>query len=173
MSDEITVTCPRCGHGIPDEGPTACVECGWSMEGGPEAGVPMTLNQKSVMLRDLVIFQVKLFLDGVKDLVLMPVALGAFLLDILPQSSARTGRNFYAVMRAGERFDLWLNLYDATKRVDARRDGLFGESLAGANNLIGQVEQAVRQTVEVGKEKVDAMQQKKRQSGDDDESGAG
>jgi hypothetical protein len=35
------------------------------------------------------------------------------------------------------------------------------------------VEQAVRQTVEVGKEKVEAMQQKKRQSGDDDESGAG
>ncbi len=169
MSDELTVTCPRCGHGIREEEATACPECGWSMEAA-EVGVPVILNQKGVMLRDLVIFQVKLFLDGVKDLVLMPVALGAFLLDILPRSSARTGQNFYAVMRAGERFDLWLNLYDATKRVDAGRDGLFGESLAGANNLIGQVEQAVRQTVELGKEKVEAMQQK-RQSGDDDESG--
>lgn len=148
-----------------------CAECGWSTEGS-EAGVPMKLNQKSVMLRDLVIFQVKLFLDGVKDLVLMPLSLGAFLLDILPQSSARTGRNFYAVMRAGERFDLWLNLYDATRKVDPGRDGLFGESLAGANNLIGQVEQAVRQTVEVGKETVEAMQQK-RKSEDSEGSGQG
>lgn len=169
MNEETTGTCPRCGHAIRDDGATACPECGWST-GASEAGVPMTLNQKSVMLRDLVIFQVKLFLDGVKDLVLMPLALGAFLLDILPQSSARTGRNFYAVMRAGERFDLWLNLYDASKRVDAGRDGLFGQSLAGANNLIGQVEQAVRQTVEVGKEKVDAMHQK-RHHGADEESG--
>ncbi len=170
MADDVTTTCPRCGTGMAARH-SECAECGWSTEGS-EAGVPMTLNPKSVMLRDLVIFQVKLFLDGVKDLVLMPLSVGAFLLDILPQSSARTGRNFYAVMRAGERFDLWLNLYDATRRVDPGRDGLFGESLAGANNLIGQVEQAVRQTVEVGKETVEAMQQK-RKSEDSEGSGQG
>lgn len=168
MAEEITTTCPRCGTGMADEH-AVCPKCGWSTEDS-EAGVPMTLNQKSVMLRDLVIFQVKLFLDGAKDLVLMPLSLGAFLLDILPRSSARTGRNFYAVMRAGEKFDLWLNLYDATRRVDPGKDGLFGESLAGANNLIGQVEQAVRQTVEVGKEKVEAIQHKRKS---DDPPGSG
>jgi len=72
----------------------------------------------------------------------------------IPRAGRRTGRTFYSVLRAGEKFDLWLNLYDASKTVDAASDGLFGESLAGANNLVGKIEQAVRQTVEVGRDTV-------------------
>ncbi len=161
MNEPIpSVTCARCGAVLATDDSRPCPRCGWSGE-SEASGVPVTLDQKQVMLRDLVIFQVKLFLDGVKDLILVPLSIGAFLFDILPRSGKRAGRNFYAVMRAGEKFDLWLNLYDASRQVDARTDGLFGESMAGANNLIGKVEEAVRQTVEVGKETVEHVRSRK------------
>jgi len=154
MSEPSLVsTCARCGRTLPDGELDACPECGWSLA-GEVSGVPMPLDQKKVMFRDLLILQLKLFLDGAKDLVLAPLSVVAFLWDIIPRSGKSTGRTFYRVLRAGEKFDLWLNLYNASKKVDAASDGLFGESLAGANNLVGKIEEVVRQTVEVGVETV-------------------
>ena len=154
MSDHVpTVTCTRCGRALPDEPHDACPECGWSLV-AEASGVPMPLDQKKVMFRDLLILQLKLVLDGLKDLVLAPLSVVAFLWDIVPRTGRRTGQTFYSVLRVGEKFDLWLNLYDASRKVDAASDGLFGESLAGANNLVGKIEEAVRQTVEVGMDTV-------------------
>ncbi|HEX6308734.1 MAG TPA: hypothetical protein VFZ69_11130 [Longimicrobiales bacterium] len=97
-------------------------------------------NAKSVLIRDLVIFQLKLALDGLKDLVLSPVSLGAAALDIL-SPGARPGHRFYAVMTLGERFDRWLNLFGAAEQADASEDGLFGRSRAGSNALAGWLEE--------------------------------
>lgn len=115
------------------------------------------------MFRDLLVFQLKLVLDGLKDVVLAPLTVGAFLWDLIP-SRREPGKTFYAVVRAGERFDSWLSLYSATQRADPRTDGLFGESLAGANNLIGQVEKVVRQTVEVGTDTVQQARARREES---------
>lgn len=94
-----------------------------------------------VILRDLAIFQIKLFLDGLKDIVLSPAALVAAGLGIL-FGGKRRGRLFYFVLRVGERFDLWLNLFGASERADM--DGLFGGSKAGTDSYLGQLEQSVR-----------------------------
>lgn len=103
-----------------------------------------------VILRDLVIFQVKLALDGLKDLVLAPASLGAALFDILFPGST-PGSRFYAVMRMGERFDRWLSLFAAADKADAGRDGLFGASRAGSGSLLGKLEEIV-----LGYEEVEA-----------------
>lgn len=94
---------------------------------------------RKVLLRDLIIFQLKLLLDGLKDVVLSPLAIGAVALDILAPGD-RTGRSFYAVMRLGERFDSWLNLFGAADRASADRGGLFAESRAGSDSLLGHLE---------------------------------
>ncbi|HEX6132862.1 MAG TPA: hypothetical protein VFZ24_02690 [Longimicrobiales bacterium] len=99
-------------------------------------------NAKSVLVRDLIIFQIKLVLDGLKDLALSPVSIGAALLDIV-SPGPRPGHRFYAVMTLGERFDRWLNLFGASERADASDDGLFGRSRAGSNALIGWLEELV------------------------------
>jgi hypothetical protein len=78
-----------------------------------------------VLLRDLVIFQVKLVLDGIKDIVLAPVSIGAAVVDLL-LPGRRLGHRFYAVMEVGERYDQWLNLFGEARAADAHRDGLFG-----------------------------------------------
>lgn len=95
-----------------------------------------------VVLRDLAIFQVKLVLDGAKDIFLGPMALGAAALDILLPGDA-PGQRLYAVMRVGERFDRWLSLFAAAEKADAYDDGLFGASRAGSSSLLGRLEEII------------------------------
>jgi hypothetical protein len=98
------------------------------------------------MFRDLIIFLVKLAIDGLKDLALMNLAIGAAILDVLAGGGKRP-RLFYSVLRLSERFDLWLNLNGAIERMDAGEageDGLFGASTAGSDSLLGKIEQLVR-----------------------------
>ena len=97
---------------------------------------------KLVVLRDLAIFQFKLMLDGLKDVTLSPVAIAAATADVVFPGE-RVGHRFYAVMRLGERFDRWLNLFGAADKADATRDGLFGASRAGSDTLLGRLEAMV------------------------------
>ena len=48
------------------------------------------------------------------------------------------------MLSLAERFDLWLNLYGASMRAPDSGDGLFGASRAGANTMLGKLEQMVR-----------------------------
>jgi hypothetical protein len=95
-----------------------------------------------VILRDLGIFQVKLVVDGAKDIVLAPLSLVAAALDLLFPGS-QPGRRFYAVMRVGERFDRWLSLFSAADKANAHEDGLFGASRAGSRTMLGKIEALV------------------------------
>jgi len=97
---------------------------------------------RPVLIRDFLIFQLKLVLDGFKDVSLFWVGLGAVVIDLF--FGGRRKRIFYKVMRLGERIDLWLNLHGAITRAEESGDGLFGGSKAGSDSLIGQIEQAVR-----------------------------
>jgi len=99
-------------------------------------------RDRSIIVRDLLIFQLKLFLDGLKDVVISPVAIGAAALDIL-FPTARRGSRFYAVMGAGERVDRWLNLFGASERAADHEEGLFGASRAGSDTMLGRLESYV------------------------------
>ncbi|UCC73826.1 MAG: hypothetical protein JSV86_04495 [Gemmatimonadota bacterium] len=94
-----------------------------------------------VILRDLFLFQLKLFLDGLIDVTLAPLSIGAAIVEIF-FGGERRGRLFYAILRFGERADLWLNLYGASRGADT--DGLFGGSKAGSDTLLGEIEELVR-----------------------------
>jgi hypothetical protein len=103
----------------------------------------MTINRaRWVVMRDLLIFQVKLALDGLKDIVLMPLSLTAAAIDIF-FPGPRLGHRFYAVITLGERFDGWLSLFGAANTADASRDGLFGASRAGSASMLGRLEAIV------------------------------
>ncbi len=100
-------------------------------------------RETMVATRDLLIFGVKLWIDTGKDAVLFFGAIGAFAADILFRREGDR-RLFYKLMRAGEKFDHYLNLHGAVKRADPAKDGLFGASKAGSDTLLGQMEMIVR-----------------------------
>lgn len=110
---------------------------------------------REILFRDLIIFQIKLFLDGLKDIVTSQIALGAAVIDFLAPGPC-TGRRFYAVMGMAERFDRWLSLYGAAEKAAADEDGLFGASKAGTSTLLGRIEEWLTGRIEVDAAEGDA-----------------
>jgi hypothetical protein len=102
--------------------------------------VPGTGTPPLVLIRDLVLFFIKLTLDGMKDVMLMWLSVMAVIGDLIIGGSRR-GRLFYAVMQLGERIDLWLNVYGPARRAALNPDGLFGESRAGEDSYMGKMEE--------------------------------
>ncbi len=96
-----------------------------------------------VSIRDFLIFQLKLAVDGMKDGFVFVVSFFAFGIDLV--FKLHGGRRYFPrLMRVSERFDLWLNLHSAVEHMDDTDDGLFGASEAGSDTLLGQIEQVVR-----------------------------
>lgn len=105
----------------------------------------MVMATRGVTLRDFLIFQLKIWLDGMKDVVVIGLSTGALVLDFIA-GKGRRPRLFYSVVRVSERFDRWLNIHGAVERLETAEtdDGLFGVSTAGEDTLLGQIEQLVR-----------------------------
>jgi len=66
------------------------------------------------LLRDVVVFQVKLAMEAVLDLTLIPVSLVAAALDLV-LGNWRRPRWFHAVLRFGERCERWIDLWGVAK----------------------------------------------------------
>ncbi len=100
--------------------------------------------KRSVLVRDFVIFALKLTIDGLKDVALLQIASIAALADLL--RGRDKPRLFYRVVQLSEKFDLWLNLNGAVDELERGEtdDGLFGASKAGSDTLLGKLEGLVR-----------------------------
>lgn len=82
-------------------------------------------------MRDVVVFQGKLMLDGLRDIVLFPVSLLAALVDCLSRDAA-AGRHFYEVMHFARETERWVNLFEAADRAPEtkrRRPSIGGPDL--------------------------------------------
>lgn len=88
----------------------------------------------TTILRDLLVFQAKLWIEGFKDVVLMPVSLGAAVIDLLFGNSYERGA-LYAVMRLGDRFERWVDLYAALEVKGVRNTGQASPSASVDDHL--------------------------------------
>ena len=93
-----------------------------------------------VLIRDFLIFQAKLALDGLKDAFVIPVATIIVVLDLIFGRGDKRGRTFYSLMAACESFDRWLNLHGAAHRAGGNREGLFATSEPGDGTMVGDIE---------------------------------
>ena len=95
----------------------------------------MVVASRQVTLRDFLVFQLKLAVDGLKDVVVFQISIVAMVVDFLSGRGKRP-RWFYAVMRESQRFDRWLDLHGAMRRAvpiesdAAEADGSFGAAEA-------------------------------------------
>jgi hypothetical protein len=87
------------------------------------------------LVHDVVVFQVKLGLEAVLDLALIPISLAAAAMDFLA-GNWRRPRLFHAVLRLGERCETAINLWGvATKDV---------ERPAGVDAVMHSIEAVIR-----------------------------
>lgn len=67
------------------------------------------------VFRDVIVFQAKQLVDGLRDLLLSPISILAALVDLLVPGDDG-GRRFYAVVRFGRRTEQWIDLFGAADR---------------------------------------------------------
>ncbi|HZE14007.1 MAG TPA: hypothetical protein VE086_09630 [Chthoniobacterales bacterium] len=104
-------------------------------------------NERWKFMRDVVVFQLKMFLDNVRDLVLMPVALGAALIDLLLRGE-REGTLFYKVLRWGWHSEKVIDVYSAIEN-HSQGDFEIGRDYT-VDGVIARLENVVAREVEKG-----------------------
>lgn len=99
---------------------------------------PTQVPQASTIMRDALVLQAKLVVDGMRDALLIPVSLVAAIISVF-QPDQEKGKLFYEVVRAGRSSERWINLFGAADRIYPHADD-DPEEIAGLDELLAQVE---------------------------------
>lgn len=98
------------------------------------------------LVKDVLVFQVKLIVDGFRDLLLVPVSIVAGLMSLI-QAGKKPGPQFYDLLRLGRRSERWINLFAAAgseRETGASRDDSRATSRApmpaDIDELVNRVE---------------------------------
>jgi hypothetical protein len=67
------------------------------------------------LIRDMLVFQLRLGLDALRDLLLSPISLVAGIADLI-----FGGTRFYSVLGAGRRTEAWIHLFGELDRAETR-----------------------------------------------------
>lgn len=116
-------------------------------EAGGTAGVDAS-GSWSRVARDVLVFQFKLVVDGLKDLALAQVALGAALVDLIRRDGT-PGRRFYGIVRLSDRFDQWIDLHEPLARIPDDAPQFVPETSRSVDDVIDGVEASARTIVGV------------------------
>ena len=100
------------------------------------------------LIRDVAVFQIKLAVDAVRDVVLSPISLFAALVDLL-SGTDRERPFFYQVLLAGRRSEGWIDLFGAGDRVEPER-APRGADAASLDRVVARVEAVLADQVERG-----------------------
>ncbi|MFQ5698220.1 MAG: hypothetical protein ACE5IL_08045 [Myxococcota bacterium] len=94
-------------------------------------------------------FQLKLALDGVRDLLLSPLSLIAFVADLISRREPPS-HYFYDLLHLGRRTDHWIHLFGAADRVAAPQVPMSATEEQRVDALLGRVERAIVDQYERG-----------------------
>jgi hypothetical protein len=82
------------------------------MNSSDPLAIPPSSTERWKFLRDVLVFQLKMLLDNLRDFALMPVSLVAALIDLIFKGE-REGSLFYQVLRWGAHSEEVINVYGA------------------------------------------------------------
>lgn len=78
---------------------------------------PPTGPGRWTLVRDAGVLQFKLIVDGLRDLLLVPLSLIAALISLLRSDNGRPGPQFYRLLAAGKRSERWIGLFSALRNA--------------------------------------------------------
>ena len=95
------------------------------MEPDPEAAGDHA--DRWTLIRDLFVFQAKLLVDGLRDLLLVPASLVAGIWSLVGGENGRPGPQFYKLVSLGKESELWIDLFKAYENApeEVRREHEF------------------------------------------------
>jgi hypothetical protein len=94
------------------------------------------------LIRDMATLQVKLIVDGLRDLVLVPASLIAGILSLFSNSPVEDSY-FYRLICIGKHSEHWINLFGAYDNASERLKQEFEQESAGMDDVLARVEDYV------------------------------
>jgi len=102
------------------------------------------------LLRDLGVLQVKLVVDGLRDIILVPASLVAGIISIASSKDGKPGLQFYRLLAWGRESEIWINLFGAVKNSpeEINVQQPFGDR--DIDDIVGRLESFVVDEVKRG-----------------------
>ena len=92
------------------------------------------------LIRDLAVLQVKLIVDGFRDLVLLPASIIAALISFSRSENGKPGPEFYKLLVAGKQSEHFINLFGALRNAPLDIDPQDLGSGAEMDDIVSKVE---------------------------------
>lgn len=91
------------------------------------------------LIRDIAVFQVKLLVDGLRDLFLVPISLVTGVVGLL-KGGDEIGAEFYGLLRLGRQSEHWINLFGAVSNYEAPGSGDNPAKVRDIDEIVARVE---------------------------------
>jgi hypothetical protein len=92
------------------------------------------------LLRDIGVLQVKLLIDGLRDLLLVPASLIAGLISLMSTKDGKPGPEFYRLLAAGKKSEHWINLFGAVEHSREAAEDASEHSSRDIDSLVRNLE---------------------------------
>ena len=104
----------------------------------PEAQDEM--SGRWTLIRDVAVLQVKLVVDGLRDLLLVPLSLAAGIVSLASGEKGVPGTQFYRLLAVGKQSESWINLFGALTNAppDLEQPTPFPD--ANMDDIVGKIE---------------------------------
>ena len=133
-------------------------------------------NLHWTLIRDLAVLQVKLIVDGFRDVVLLPASLIAAALSLGRSENGVPGPQFYRLLAVGKQSEHWINLFGALENAPEGIDESDAFGNKGIDDIVSKVESFVVEEYRRGgvtaqaKSRIDEALEKMRKKKDSDPS---
>lgn len=115
------------------------------MEKEPETEIEneAPLTGRWDLVRDVAVLQVKLIVDGLRDLILLPASLIAGIVSLVKHENGRPGPQFYQLLQFGKLSERRINLFGAYSSRNSREDDDEVGGEVDIDDLVSRVENYV------------------------------
>jgi hypothetical protein len=98
------------------------------------------LTDSWVLIRDVAVLQAKLVVDGLRDLILVPLSLIAGIVSLASGEKGVPGTQFYRLLAVGKQSESWINLFGALANAppDLEQDLHFPDT--DMDEIVGRIE---------------------------------
>lgn len=104
---------------------------------------PQPVASRWSLVRDLAVLQVKLIVDGIRDLVLLPTSIVAAIVSLAKGSNGVPGPQFYRLMVMGKKSEHWIDLFGALRNAPAEVNRTETFDVGNLDDIVSNVERFV------------------------------
>ena len=97
-------------------------------------------SERWTLARDIGVLQVKLVVDGFRDLLLVPASLIVGLVSLFSSQDGKPGSQFYQLLDVGKQSERWINLFGALRNAPADLEVAEPFPDTGLDDLVGRLE---------------------------------